>query len=228
MNKIDLTNIGGFPLEEDTLKFMQDSYGDLFEALARMAGNKTILSGVEVAGSAVSNGWIVYNGEIIRFVGGAAGPGVIIQEAAADALFEDGNLKPVYKTRTATIGAPADFPFSELVRVDTLAALFTKIKPQAGYVAYTGSLNFGDVAHAGVGTTISLNNSLFPISIPDQGSTNYIVAGSLVSQSVNPDNDNDVAWVIAGKANDSFQIAIREIAELTQNLRFEFAIIKTY
>lgn len=114
MNSIDLTNLGGFPFEQDTLKFMQDGYGDMFQGIARMVGDKTILSGVEVVGSTVSNGWITYNGEIIKFIGGALGLGVIIQEASQEALFEDGESRPVYKIRTATIGAPATFPFLQL------------------------------------------------------------------------------------------------------------------
>lgn len=114
MNRIDLTNLGGFPLEQDTLKFMQDGYGDMFSSIAAMFGDKRILSGVEVVGGNVTDGWITYGGEIIKFIGGAAGPEVVIQETTQDATFEDGNIRPVYKSRVATIGGPGGFPFSDL------------------------------------------------------------------------------------------------------------------
>lgn len=114
MNRIDLTNLGGFPLEQDTLKFMQDSYDDVQASVAALFGDKAILSGVQVVGGNVTNGWITYQGEILKFVGGAAGADVVIVETTQDAVFEDGATRPVYKTRYATIGTPGTFPFTDL------------------------------------------------------------------------------------------------------------------
>lgn len=116
MNKrIDLTNLGGFPFEQDTLKFMQDSYDAAFQAVAKLCGDKTILSGVVVAGGNVSSGWISYNNELIPFIGGAVGAQVVISETSTSALFEDGTEHDVYFTKTATCGAVGSFPFSDLV-----------------------------------------------------------------------------------------------------------------
>lgn len=117
MNRIDLTNNGGFPLEQDAFKFLQDAYGDMFGSLASLAGDKAILSGVQVVAGNVTNGWIVYNGEILRFQGAAVGTDVVIVETTADATFEDGAVRPVYKTRYATVGSAGQFPFAQLRRV---------------------------------------------------------------------------------------------------------------
>lgn len=113
--RIDLTNLGGFPLEQDTLKFMQDSYDAAFQAVANLCGNKTILSGVVVAGGNVSSGWISYNNELLPFIGGAVGAQVVIAETATQATFEDGTVRDTYFTKTATCGSVGDFPFSDLV-----------------------------------------------------------------------------------------------------------------
>lgn len=116
MNKrIDLTNLGGFPLEQDTLKFMQDSYDAAFQAVAKLCGDKTILSGVVVTGGNVSSGWISYNNELVPFIGGALGAQVVIAETSTSATFEDGTDHAIYFTKTATCGAVGSFPFSDLV-----------------------------------------------------------------------------------------------------------------
>lgn len=121
MNKrIELTNLGGFPLEQDTLKFMQDSYRGAFGGLAQMAGDKTIIAGVEVTGSNVTSGWIAYQGELIPFTGGVLGTDVVISETSADATFEDSSVFPTYYTKTATSGVGGAFPFSDLVRISAL------------------------------------------------------------------------------------------------------------
>lgn len=121
MNKrIDLTNLGGFPFAQDTLKFMQDSYRGAFGGLAQMAGDKTIIAGVEVNGSNVTSGWIAYQGELIPFVGGVLGTDVIISETATDATFEDSSVFPTYYTKTATSGVGGAFPFSDLIRISAL------------------------------------------------------------------------------------------------------------
>ncbi|HYH14172.1 MAG TPA: hypothetical protein VD794_03065 [Flavisolibacter sp.] len=134
MNKIDLLNLGGFPFEQDTIRFMQDSYGDMFSSLANLLGDKVILSGVQVINGQVTDGWITYQGEIIKFVGGAAGGEVIILETAENATFEDGNERPVYKTKVATIGGPGGFPFADLKPANVGV-------PSGTVVMWSGSVN---------------------------------------------------------------------------------------
>lgn len=115
MNRIDFSNLGGLPVTQNTLDFLQQSYMAALSGVAKLCGNKTILSGVEVAGGNVSAGWISYNNELIPFVGGPLVAQVVITETPTALTFQDGNDHDVYFTRTATCGAVGDFPFSDLV-----------------------------------------------------------------------------------------------------------------
>jgi hypothetical protein len=115
MDRIDFSNLGGFPLEQDTLDFMQLAYKGGLGAVAKLCGNKTIITGVEVTGSSVSDGWISYNGELILFQGGTVGAQVVISETPTQVTYEDGNIKEAYFLKTAKCGVIGSFPFSDLV-----------------------------------------------------------------------------------------------------------------
>ena len=115
MNKrFDFTQVGGFPFTQEVLDFMQQSYRDAVKGIAGLCGNKTIISGVVVTGGSVSNGWISYNDELIPFIGGATGAGVVVEETSETLEFEDGVNRPVKFTKVAYIGTPQTFPFSDL------------------------------------------------------------------------------------------------------------------
>lgn len=103
MNKMDFTQPGGFPLDQDVLAFLQDNI-TLASALATLGGDYCILSGCAEDGSSVSNGVIAIMGEILPFVGGAKQSKVIIIEQAQGLTFEDGITKPVQFTRYACFG----------------------------------------------------------------------------------------------------------------------------
>lgn len=115
MNRIDFSNLGGLPVTQNTLDFLQHSYMAALSGVAKLCGNKTILAGVESSGGNVSAGWISYNNELIPFIGGPLGAQVVITETPQVLTFQDGNEHDVYFTRTATCGAVGDFPFSDLV-----------------------------------------------------------------------------------------------------------------
>lgn len=118
MNKrIVLTNLGGFPFTQASLEFMQSSYREAFIAIAKLCGDKTILTGVVNTAGVISDGWISYNGELIPFVGGAATAGVVIQETSTQLTFQDGVDRDAYFTKVAFCGSPQTFAFSELKRL---------------------------------------------------------------------------------------------------------------
>jgi hypothetical protein len=238
MNKrIDYSNLGGFPLTQDTLKFMQDSYRPALGVMALLAGNKTILSGVIVNGSNVSDGWISYNGELIPFIGGGIAADVVIDEVGTAVTFQDNNQRTVYFTKTARCGAPGTFPLSDLQQLPTLISFFNQYlqhthswqsitnKP-AGYITYVGSINIGDVGGSAPGG-ISANDSIITVNIPDQGDANYTVGGSLVGQSSDLNTDNDVLWIVGAQMSSSFKLALREVSPNTQNLVFKYTITKS-
>lgn len=122
MNKIEkLTNLGGFPMTQYTLEFMQQSYRDALAALSRLVGNSVIVSGMEETGSTVADGWISYNGELLPFIGGARQSTWIVEEVAEGRLFADQVTRDVYVTRRARF-ASGGVPYTNLQRIDTLLA----------------------------------------------------------------------------------------------------------
>lgn len=118
--KIDYSHLGGFPLDQEVLNHMQESYVDAFKGLAALCGDKTILTGVVVDGGNVTAGWITYQGELIPFVGGAHAPQIVIQNLVTSAIFEDNNQHNIEFTKYATCGALGEFPFTDLVPLLTL------------------------------------------------------------------------------------------------------------
>ena len=81
MNNTDFTIQGGFPLEQDRLAFLQKSYLQGFEALAKfISPGLVVLSGCSVTGTTMGSGFIIFNGEILPFIGGAIQPTFIIRD----------------------------------------------------------------------------------------------------------------------------------------------------
>lgn len=114
MKRTDFTNNGGLPFTQDRLAFMQSGYNEAFGAMAKLCGDKVILYGVEVTGSNVSDGWIAYDGELIRFIGGTVAAEVIISETPTALIFADASSHNVHFDKTATLGASGTFPFADL------------------------------------------------------------------------------------------------------------------
>lgn len=135
-NKL-IVSATGFPGTNKTLRFIQDAFKEPLGALAQLAGEKTIITGVVVDNTdsnnvVVSNGFISYNGEIIPFIGGNYASTVTIIEAFENANYNtdaDNNQQldslPAYRTIYATCGTGGIdiFNFSELVRLKTIKEL---------------------------------------------------------------------------------------------------------
>lgn len=199
-------------------------------------------------GSSVAAGWFVYNGELIKFTASSIAAKVKITETLVSVAFEDGLTKAVYKIKTAVCDATGDFDYADFFRMDklkdvnalvstlntNLTALQTAYaahthswasitgKP-AGYITYVGSTTVGDV-----GDSSMPNDKKITVTIPNQGGTNYIIAGSLVGLQSDPNYDNDVVWIVANKQSGSFDLWLRDTTTTNvQNLAFDFAIIKT-
>lgn len=120
MNRIDTQQAGGFPLETDTLDFMQKSFTAL-QALVSLGGDHYILSGCTVQSGNVSDGWVVINGELMPFKGGLLQSKVIIKENLGSRTFENGVNKVVFYERFAQFGSgDSSVPFSDLVNIKDL------------------------------------------------------------------------------------------------------------
>lgn len=121
MNKrIDFTILGGLPYVQETFDWMQDSYRKAFTSIAQLLGDKVIVSGCQVVGGNVTDGWITYNGELVRFVGGAyvAGDQVSVADDTTSALnpatYGDNTVRTIYYEKLAKISTPGLFPFTDL------------------------------------------------------------------------------------------------------------------
>jgi len=93
--------------------------------------------------------------------------------------------------------------------INLLEEILTKL-PLASGVYSIGDVNGTDVIKT--------------IIIPNVGTSNYYVVGSLQSKSANFDNDNDVIWMFKDPTSTSFKITLREVAGQVQNLDFHWEV----
>lgn len=130
-NKL-IVSATGFPGTNKTLRFIQDAFKEPLGALAKLAGDKTIITGVVNTAGVVSNGFISYNGEIIPFVGGNYAATVTIIEEFENVNYNtDANddtvldSLPAYRTIYAMCGTGGIdiFNFSDLAVLKTIKEL---------------------------------------------------------------------------------------------------------
>lgn len=120
MNRIDAQQSGGFPLETDTLDFLQNSFTAL-QSLVALGGDNFIVSGCQVQANNVSAGWVVINGELLPFKAGLLQTKVVIIESKAPRNFENGTNKVVFYDRYAQFGTGDSFVlFADLARIKDL------------------------------------------------------------------------------------------------------------
>ncbi|MDB0611138.1 hypothetical protein PL371_04485, partial [Tenacibaculum maritimum] len=79
MNNLNFQELGGFPLETNTLTEVQKAYS-IFNNYGSLAGNKTIITGCEELGNSVTNGFIYLNDELLEFRGGTKQSKIIIKQ----------------------------------------------------------------------------------------------------------------------------------------------------
>ena len=160
-NKL-IVSATGFPGTNKTLRFIQDAFREPLGALAKLAGDKTIITGVINTAGVVSNGFITYNGEIIPFVGGNYAATVTIIEAFENVNYNtDANddtvldSLPAYRTIYAMCGTGGIdiFNFSEL---DTLKT----IKELSNFELPAGIVIDANYVHTDVNFTLALLNKL--------------------------------------------------------------------
>lgn len=103
MNRIDFTQPGGFPLDQDVFGFLQLNI-NMAAQLASILGPFAIVNGCEQNGTNIGNGYVVINNEILPFAGGAIQAKVIIRQNATMLNYEDGQQRPSQIERYATFG----------------------------------------------------------------------------------------------------------------------------
>ncbi len=152
-NKL-IVSATGFPGTNKTLRFIQDAFREPLGALAKLAGDKTIITGVVNTAGVVSSGFISYNGEIIPFQGGNYSDTVTIIEAFENVNYNtDANddtvldSLPAYRTIYAKCGTGGIdiFNFSELAPLKTIKELSNFELPEGvvidlSYLAFTQAM----------------------------------------------------------------------------------------
>lgn len=128
----------GFPGTNKTWRFIQEAFAEPLGALAQLAGNFTIVSGVQPSfdasplGVSYSNGFVSINGEILPFVGGYHQAQCTVMETIENATYDvdlnnDSMLDslPTYVTRYVTFGSGgvSTFNFAQLKRLKTIDEL---------------------------------------------------------------------------------------------------------
>lgn len=88
----------------------------------------------------------------------------------------------------------------------------------AAIIKYIGTFDIGDV---GVN-----HDRQYNVAIPDQGTTNYRVLGTLVGYHASWDNDNDTLFIINDKQATSFKLDIKRLASTAHNLKFDYVIVR--
>lgn len=124
MNKLDVNQIGGFPLTTRILDELQ-KIPAVFNGLGAISGDMTIISGCDLIGSTVSNGVVYVNNEVFEFRGGIVQTKVIIKEDKENLVFENKESKTVIRTRYVTFGTGVGaLNWSEFSRPPSTKSLF--------------------------------------------------------------------------------------------------------
>ncbi|WP_185248996.1 phage baseplate protein [Chryseobacterium bernardetii] len=126
MRKFNYNQTGGLRLTTARFDEIQTAY-NIFIGLARMAGDKAILSGCDDQGASISDGYVVINGELLEFKGALKQSTVIVKEEVKKLMFENGE-KDFETYRYATFGfSPSGFNWVDFKRVTALNTLEERI-----------------------------------------------------------------------------------------------------
>jgi len=225
MNRADFTTAtNGFPLEADsTLGFMQETYTEALNALARLAGTSSVVvAGCVENGNQVGNGWIYYNGELLKFLGGTKQNTIIIEETVVQKGNADGTPYDRYFTRISKFGTGTNsITWSNFKRVGNLTTqldLILKVAIEDNIIltgcevpfnlpAGTTQIGSGTVIIGGKVMSVSSYNNSFPVWINESGE--YVVSEpSGNSIKFDPFSDRRIEYVFTRLASHPGEIKI--------------------
>jgi hypothetical protein len=144
-----------------------------------------------------------------------------ISEGLKNLVIAYNNLSSAFNTHVHTwdqiVGKPTAFPPSA----------HTHPWDQITNKPSVPSFYFGSFTlNPGLGEGDTPQDGNWTVNIPDQGTDNYRITGTLVSYGDNWGDDNDVIWMIRNKKNTSFELLTREVSGNRQWLYFDYVIIK--
>ncbi len=130
MNRINFLQTGGFPTDLDTYDFMQAAYTQLQKLAYSLAGDKPcIVSGCEEGGGSVTEGYVIIDGELLKFETQPLGTFVTIEETVTAVTFQNGDSKDSFYDRKAVFGLSGT-PWADFVRIPVLAQIESKQRKQ--------------------------------------------------------------------------------------------------
>ncbi|WP_166964581.1 phage baseplate protein [Yeosuana marina] len=146
MNKFEVQG-SGFPADNRTWRFIRDMINTVHE-LTAFGGNNYILKGCEDDNGVIADGFIVLDGELLPFQGGALAAEITIDETVdAVTYLEDinpadgqGDDKNAYFTRFARFGndGVATFQWADLERLNPLLEIQRRLVPKKSAIPYWG------------------------------------------------------------------------------------------
>lgn len=131
MNKGNFLAKDDFPPSTYLLDFLQ-GLSVLSAQIARLGGSNYILSGGTVVDGIASAGYLVIDGEILPFAGGAVKDKIIIQEEKIAESAFGVDYPEAYIIRTAVFSATGEYVWKDFVQVLTNEELKTKIEQLRG------------------------------------------------------------------------------------------------
>jgi len=140
MNNIDFSFTKGFPFEVDILEYMQTAYKDMLTAITQVFGDNLIVSGVELKEGSITNGFIVYDGELLLFQGGEAQDYFEVVETKIEKRFEDDIYREVVFQRKAVLTGEIG-----RIRLSTLKRLTKLMNLDTEYIKQLNTVEAGSV-----------------------------------------------------------------------------------
>lgn len=223
MNRI-ATTPRGFPFDEKTLSELQEQTVPVLNAIARLIPDKSIVYGCNnvSAGGGLerANGFIIWDGELLPFIGGPANANFSIVEDVGERTFnvgtdQDPQLEdhPAYFKRYAKIGT-----------VDGAESVhpFTNLKPKPRFLTYLnkGTRYCGTVVPSvtdNEGTIIEVNYT------ESVGTAAYMVLANFYRN--NSDSQGSFDYDIYDKSATGFKIRIKGITEEITQLFVDYLIL---
>lgn len=145
MNKLEIQG-AGFPATNKTWRWLRDMTNAVHE-LAKLGGVDYILSGCEVQGTTVTDGWVVLDGELLPFKGGSKAVQIAIKETVEKTTYlEDldsdgtGDSKDTYFERWVEFAAGTK-RFDDLPRINPLVELQKARTPVGAIVMWSGAIS---------------------------------------------------------------------------------------
>lgn len=129
MNRIDFLKYTTFPLDSNTMDFMQEMI-ETVVSMSAVCGDNVIVSGCFENGNQVSDGLVIINGELLKFKGDVKVAKVYIEETREQVVCLEETFDDLYIRRCVKFGngdGTNNLNWSDFRRLDNIPELMGKI-----------------------------------------------------------------------------------------------------